>query len=209
MTLSTQFITLLSMIGMGALFGVMLDTYQRFLQRPKRRSWIVFFNDLLFWAIQALCVFYVLFQVNQGDLRFYIFLALICGFAAYQSLLKGIYLKILEMLITAIVWIYRFVLRTFQLLIYKPVVMTIQLLIAIILMLGKGLFTLVKFIVKTLLLIIKVFLIPIEKILSFFWKLLPKRIKKTVEKLYNVLAGSFKKIKNFVNRWLMRWNKKK
>ncbi|MFL6554633.1 MAG: spore cortex biosynthesis protein YabQ, partial [Bacillus sp. (in: firmicutes)] len=38
MTLSTQFITLLSMIGMGSLFGAMFDTYQRFLKRPKRKQ---------------------------------------------------------------------------------------------------------------------------------------------------------------------------
>ena len=61
MTLSTQFLTMLSMIGMGSLFGAMLDTYQRFLNRPKRNHWIVFFNDLLFWVIQALLIFYTLF----------------------------------------------------------------------------------------------------------------------------------------------------
>ncbi len=93
MTLSTQFLTMLSMIGMGSFFGVMFDTYQRFLDRPNRKSWIVFFNDLLFWVIQALIIFYILFLVNNGELRFYIFIALLCGFAAYQSLLKGIYLK--------------------------------------------------------------------------------------------------------------------
>ena len=52
MTLSTQFMTMLSMIGMGTLFGAMFDTYQRFLNRPKRKQWIVFFNDLLFWIFK-------------------------------------------------------------------------------------------------------------------------------------------------------------
>ncbi len=94
MTLSTQFLTMLSMIGMGSLFGAMLDTYQRFLKRPKRKSLIVFINDLFFWIIQALLIFYTLFQVNNGELRFYIFLALLCGFAAYQSLFKRLIFKI-------------------------------------------------------------------------------------------------------------------
>ena len=121
MTLSTQFLTMLSMIGMGSLFGAMLDTYQRFLKRPKRKSWIVFFNDLLFWIIQALIIFYTLFLVNNGELRFYIFLALLCGFAAYQSLFKGLILKLLEMVIQSVISIYRFIERPFQFLIYKPV----------------------------------------------------------------------------------------
>src|SRR3954465_1158702 len=109
MTLSTQFVTLLSMIGMGSLFGAMFDTYQRFLKRPKRKQWIVFFNDLLFWMIQAVIIFYTLFQVNNGELRFYIFLALLCGFAAYQSLFKGMYLSLLEMMIKTILAVSRFI----------------------------------------------------------------------------------------------------
>jgi spore cortex biosynthesis protein YabQ len=121
MTLSTQFVTLLSMIGMGSLFGAMFDTYQRFLKRPKRKQWIVFFNDLLFWMIQAVIIFYTLFQVNNGELRFYIFLALLCGFAAYQSLFKGMYLSLLEMMIKTILAVSRFIKKAFLVLIYKPI----------------------------------------------------------------------------------------
>src|SRR6476659_5920333 len=108
MTLSTQFLTMISMIGMGSLFGAMFDTYQRFLKRPKQKAWIVFINDLLFWMIQALLIFYTLFLVNNGELRFYIFIALVCGFAAYQSLFKGLYLSLLETIIRSIIGLYRF-----------------------------------------------------------------------------------------------------
>jgi spore cortex biosynthesis protein YabQ len=131
---------MLSMIGMGSLFGMMFDTYQRFLDRPNRKSWIVFFNDLLFWVIQALIIFYTLFLVNNGELRFYIFVALLCGFAAYQSLFKGIYLRLLEFIINTVIAIYRFMRRAFLLLIYKPVLGLIQLIISIIILLGRGLF---------------------------------------------------------------------
>src|SRR5919205_1257688 len=139
MTLSTQFLTMLSMIGMGSLFGAMFDTYQRFLNRPKQKR---------------LIIFYTLFLVNNGELRFYIFIALICGFAAYQSLFKGIYLRLLEFLIQTII-------------------------------------SLVKFIIKVLLSIVKIILSIFQKILLIFWKLLPKSLKKSVEKLYNRTAGKF------------------
>ncbi|MEH7076691.1 spore cortex biosynthesis protein YabQ [Neobacillus drentensis] len=205
MTLSTQFFTLLSMIGMGSLFGAMFDTYQRFLNRPKRKQWIVFFNDLLFWIIQAVIIFYTLFLVNNGELRFYIFLALLCGFAAYQSLFKGIYLRLLEMTIKTIIAIGRFIKKTFQLLIYKPIVGLIQLIIIIILTIGRGLLTLVKFIGKVLLLIAKIILFPIQKIVLLFWKLLPKSLKKSVEKLYNKTAGFFKRIRNYLSKIINRW----
>jgi spore cortex biosynthesis protein YabQ len=209
MTLSTQFLTMLSMIGMGSLFGVMFDTYQRFLDRPNRKSWIVFINDLLFWVIQALIIFYILFLVNNGELRFYIFVALLCGFAAYQSLFKGIYLKLLEAMIRSVIALYQFIRRAFQLLIYKPVVGIIQLLISIIILLGRGTFSFVKFILKVLLFILKVLWVPIAKIIIILWKLLPKSIKKYVEKLYNKTAGIFMEIKNYLGKWIKKWKRPK
>lgn len=209
MTLSTQFLTMLSMIGMGSLFGVMFDTYQRFLDRPNRKSWIVFINDLLFWVIQALIIFYILFLVNNGELRFYIFVALLCGFAAYQSLFKGIYLKLLEMMIKSVIALYQFIRRTFQLLIYKPVVGIIQLLISIVILVGRGIFSLVKFILRVLLFILKVLWVPIAKIILMLWKLLPKSIKKYVEKLYNKTAGIFMEIKNYLVKWSKKWKRPK
>jgi spore cortex biosynthesis protein YabQ len=209
MTLSTQFLTMLSMIGMGSLFGAMFDTYQRFLNRPKQKAWIVFINDLLFWVIQALIIFYTLFIVNSGELRFYIFIALLCGFAAYQALFKAIYLRLLEMGIQSVIAIYKFIIKMLQILIYKPVIGLIQLLIMIILALGRGLITLVKFVFKIVLFILKIILVPLQKIMMLFWKLLPKGIKKTVDKLYNKTAGNLKEIRNYINKWLDKWKRKK
>jgi spore cortex biosynthesis protein YabQ len=200
---------MLSMIGMGSLFGMMFDTYQRFLDRPNRKSWIVFFNDLLFWVIQALIIFYILFLVNNGELRFYIFVALLCGFAAYQSLFKGIYLRLLEAIINTVIAIYRLMRRAFLLLIYKPVLGLIQLIISIIILLGRGLFSLVKFILNILWVVLKVIWVPIEKIMLLLWKLLPKTIKKSVEKLYNKTAGIFMEIKNYLLKLIKKWKKPK
>jgi spore cortex biosynthesis protein YabQ len=210
MTLSTQFLTMISMVGMGSLFGAMFDTYQRFLNRPKRKSWIVFINDLLFWIIQALIIFYALFLVNNGELRFYIFVALLCGFAAYQSLFKRAYLKLLEFLIMTAISIYKFLKNTFQLIIYRPIVGLIQFAIMLVIFLGRGLYTLVKFVFKVLLFIIKTgAFIPLKYILIIIWKLLPKGIKKTVEKLYNKTAGNLKEIKNYIVKLINKWKNKK
>ncbi|WP_066368124.1 spore cortex biosynthesis protein YabQ [Neobacillus fumarioli] len=209
MTLSTQFLTMISMIGMGSLFGAMFDTYQRFLQRPKRKQWIVFINDLLFWIIQAMLVFYTLFLVNSGEIRFYIFIALLCGFAAYQSLFKNIYLRVLELIIQTVITISRITKRTFLLLIYNPIVGLVQLMIIIVLSIGRGLLSLVKFVSRILLFIVKAVFGIVKKILLIFWKLMPKGLKNSVEKLYNKTAGNFKKIGNYILKWRDRWKKKK
>ncbi|WP_077210356.1 spore cortex biosynthesis protein YabQ [Bacillus dakarensis] len=205
MTLSTQFLTMLAMIGMGSCFGAALDTYNRFLQRSKRKSWIVFFNDVLFWLLQGLIIFYVLFLVNKGELRFYIFIALLCGFAAYQSLLKRSYLRLLEIVVNMIISIYQFMLKTFNLLIYRPIYSLIITLISLVVLLGKGIFGLSKFLCKFLLFILKVLWTPFKWIGQLIWYLLPKKIKKIVEKLYNKMAGYLRKIKKLINNTISKW----
>jgi spore cortex biosynthesis protein YabQ len=209
MTLSTQFMTMLAMIGMGIFFGAALDTYNRFLKRSKRKSWLVFINDLLFWILQGLFIFFVLFRVNQGELRFYIFIALLCGFAAYQGLLKATYLRWLERLISFVIAIFRFFVKLIHLLIYKPIHVLITTLFEIVLMIGKGLFVVFIGLVKSVWFVIKVLFMPISWILLLIWKLCPKTIKKSVEKIYNKLAGKCKIIKNIIIKWVSHWKKDK
>lgn len=186
------------MIAMGILFGVMLDTYQRFLKRSHRRRWLVFLNDLLFWFIQGVLIFYVLFLVNDGELRFYLLLALICGFATYQALFKYIYLALLEQLIKMVLAMIRFIWRTIHLLIYQPIKGLYLLIIATLLFIGKTLLALVKVVWKMLKWIItitsQVFSWPFRMIYTF----VPKRMKRNVEKVCNLFVGFLTFIQNTI-----------
>ena len=107
MSLTTQFYTMIAMIAMGGYFGAIMDTYGRLFQRSKQKLWLLFISDILFLILQTLLIFYVLYLVNNGEIRFYIFIALLCGFAFYQSLLKKLYNKFLEYIINIIVKIYK------------------------------------------------------------------------------------------------------
>lgn len=207
MTLSTQFLTMIAMIGMGSYFGAAMDTYNRFLYRSKRKSWIVFCNDILFWLMQGLIIFYVLFLVNKGELRFYIFVALLCGFAVYQSLFKRGYLRLLEIVISMIISIYRFFLKVFHILIYKPIYSLVLMFISIIILIGKGFFILAKFIFNVLLFLVRTVFKPIKWIFSIIWGLFPSKVKKIVEKLYNKLAGYLRKKKNTIINLILMWRK--
>jgi spore cortex biosynthesis protein YabQ len=195
------------MIGMGAFFGAALDTYNRFLQRSKRKNWFTFINDVLFWVFQGLLIFYVLFHVNQGEWRFYIFIALICGFAAYQSLFKQIYLKILEILINVVISIYNFFVRLFLALIYKPIKGLVTLLISTIMILSNGLYMVIKWVIRSIWLIIRQIIKLMMWFLLLFWKLFPKPLKNSVEKLYNRIAGNLKSIKNSIIKLISKWKK--
>jgi len=210
MTLSTQFLTMLAMIGMGSLFGASLDTHNRFLKRSKRKSWIVFINDILFWLFQGLSIFYILFSVNMGELRFYIFLSLLCGFAAYQSLFKKIYLKVLEQAISITISVYVFFVKAIRLLIIRPMQFLAATVLSLLILAGRGLYALVKWLLAVLLWVLKILWKPIQLLFLLFWKLLPKKIKKSVEKLYNKLAGFLILVKNYSLlpiKWLKKFKK--
>lgn len=204
MTLTTQFLTMIAMIGMGSLFGALLDTYNRFLQRQKRKNWIVFINDLLFWILQGLSIFYVLFLVNEGEVRIYVFLALLCGFAAYQSLMKRIYLKILEWLIHVTIATYNFIVRLAIALIFKPVRFLLLSTISLSILIGKGIFGLLKRVLSVAFWILKVLWKPIGLLFVLFWRAMPKRFKNAVEKLYNKMAGINGKFKNYLVKIIQR-----
>ncbi|MFS0766804.1 spore cortex biosynthesis protein YabQ [Peribacillus phoenicis] len=209
MTLTIQFYTLLAMIGMGSGFGAALDTYSRFLKRSERKRWIVFIHDFLFWIIQGLLIFYVLFLVNEGEFRLYLFLALLCGFSAYQALFKGFYQRFLEFLIILVIKLARFITNSVHILIFVPIKWVIVSVIAIIFGIGKFVLALLKWVGKILLFILNIFWRPLKWILIYIWNLLPVFVTKNVGKFYNKGKGILLKIKNSIFRTLNRWRNKK
>ncbi len=208
MTLTVQFYTLLAMIGMGSCFGAALDTYNRFLKRPKRKSWIVFINDILFWLIQGLAIFYVLFLVNQGELRFYLFLALLCGFSAYQALLKNIYKQALEKGIYVTIIMAKFATTSFSVLIYRPIKWITTGIILLLWSILYRLFTLFKWVVRALLFFIKTLFKPFFWIFSLLWGIFPKSITKEVGKFYTIFKGFLYQLKNDTKNIINKWRNK-
>src|SRR5699024_5518630 len=68
-------ITMLTMIAGGVYLGFAFETYRR-LTRGLRKNWLfLYVLELGFWFIQTAVLFYILFKVNEGELRIYVFLA--------------------------------------------------------------------------------------------------------------------------------------
>ncbi|WP_017754930.1 spore cortex biosynthesis protein YabQ [Calidifontibacillus oryziterrae] len=192
MSLTVQFNTMIAMVVMGGWLGVALDTYGRFLKRPERTSFILFVNDILFWLVQALLFFYILFLVNEGELRFYIILAILCGYAAYQSLFKGIYLKLLEFFIQTSIRIYQLVYRLIVLLFVRPVKIILQYSFVALLFIANVILRILKF-------LLKIIAAPIKWFFLLLWRrILPQNLKIF---LINK-AGFFITKKNTIVRWL-------
>ncbi|SDJ16734.1 spore cortex biosynthesis protein YabQ [Natribacillus halophilus] len=122
MTLDVQFQTFFAMMIAGAAIAAQLDVYHRCLPQAARSKWRQAFGDLCFWIVQAILVFVVLFQMNDGDLRFYIFLSIILGFFTYWQTVRPLFLRVLEVVIKVVNTIYAMILRIFYLFLWTPVV---------------------------------------------------------------------------------------
>ncbi|GAE27703.1 spore cortex biosynthesis protein [Halalkalibacter wakoensis JCM 9140] len=150
MTLTIQFYTMLSMAAMGMYIGAAIDTYGRFTRHRTKPSfnWIVACNDILFWLVQALVVFYVLLQSNYGEIRFYIFLALLCGFAAYQAIFRTLYQRLLEQTIEKVIQIYRITIKLFTIFLINPIKSLLKLLYTLCIMVLTTCLTVLLFLLR-------------------------------------------------------------
>lgn len=188
MSLTVQFYTMLCIIGAGTMIGLNFDTYNRFVNRPKRWDIIVFGMDIFFWMVQAGVCFLVLLMVNQGELRFYLLIALLLGYSIYQVAIKNIYLKFLEWVIMIVVKIYRTILYLTNVIVIKPIIMVFTLMMAVLM-----------FLLKLFLNAIKAVLFILWRIIytsgKIGWWLVPKKIKNYLRKY----EGIIKKIKNKCN----------
>ncbi|WP_027410142.1 spore cortex biosynthesis protein YabQ [Anoxybacteroides tepidamans] len=203
MSVNTQLETMFAMIVMGVWLGLALDTYNRFLQRPNRTRFIVFINDILFWLLQGLITFYILLLVNKGELRFHIFLAILCGYAAYQSLFQTIYLKLLEMLIRIFTALYRFFIRTCYYVIVRPIQWLFHLILLLLLFLWKVFLS----VFKTLFRCITLLLRPFRLLGKWIWEMVPFKWRAPVTKFFLWLAGVVQKGTNMFIKWGAKFRK--
>ncbi|OEH92641.1 spore cortex biosynthesis protein YabQ [Bacillus solimangrovi] len=193
MSLSVQFQTMLLMIAAGIWLGLILDTYRRFFNRDKREAWLVFLFDILFWVVQALIIFYMLLHVNHGQLRFYIFIAILCGFSSYQALFQRIYRALLERLIIICKALFHFLKRVIQILLIKPIIIIWGLMITIV-------FFMIRFVWKIILIVLSVIFFPFRLIGKIIWRILPIKVKKFIR----AGAGNVVRLKNKLHKWIAR-----
>ncbi|WP_416148125.1 spore cortex biosynthesis protein YabQ [Salipaludibacillus sp. HK11] len=99
MSLDVQMASLLASTLMGIGLAGSLDTYERILGKRTSFTWLRMINDFLFWIAQALIYFGVLLFMNHGEVRFYLVLAVLLGYAIYRALFERTYRKILEQLL--------------------------------------------------------------------------------------------------------------
>ncbi|MCA1013021.1 spore cortex biosynthesis protein YabQ [Halobacillus halophilus] len=196
MTLTTQFVTILSMIAGGIFVGASLDTFERLFHKRNKKSWFEIIYQLTFWISQAALLFYLLYLANYGELRVYVFLAVLCGYAAYRAILQSGYMKMLEVWIRVVTSILRGIKKIFFHLIFIPLKSIFFLIITLLI----GIF---KILLKGIFLLFLVAFYPIKVIFRLIWRLLPKNTRNYLRRL----AGFLDKIKNIGINWIKKFRK--
>lgn len=178
MTLTVQFTTMLAMVLSGLYLGIVQSTFQRFSIHWKKRVFLKYSLEISFWIIQTVIIFYVLFRVNAGELRLYVFLACLLGFSFYQALVKVYYLRILESIILIGRKVLFILASILEFSVWKPI---------------KLLFLIVT---SILFFLAKVCLFPFLLLGKLIYSVLPEKIIKFLHKLvdfYSTIKNTSKK----------------
>ncbi|MFD1068164.1 spore cortex biosynthesis protein YabQ [Oceanobacillus locisalsi] len=193
MTLSTQFLTLLTMIVSGFYLGVIQETFRRFTVYWKGRLFLTYFLEILFWMTQAGILFYILYRVNQGELRVYIVLACLLGFSVYQALAKQTYKNVLEYAIQVFKTIYRGIERLLKLLVISPLQWIFLMFYRMIKTILFGVFKIIAWLCRFL-------FTPFRWVGTAIYRICPS----SIQNFFLHVAGFYSKIKNIINKYVFK-----
>src|SRR5699024_2786866 len=194
MTLHVQFMSLISMVIGGFYLGMAIDTFRRFSTYWERNIFFKYSLEICFWLMQSLILFYVLFRVNDGEIRFYIFLSCLLGFATYQALAAFIYKQLLEGVIRIVRSIYRFFKRLIEVLIIIPVKWLVTTLFMVVLWVVQLIFTILFWILEML-------FFPLGALINHIYQRLPKKVHRYLYKyagIYSTIGNIYVKCVQYI-----------
>lgn len=191
MTLDIQLQTMIIMTIGGFYLGISLDTFRRFSPYWNKNIVWKYMLECCFWLVQTFILFYVLYLVNSGELRLYIFAACLLGFAMYQVLAATLYKRLLEKIIVLLYATSRFLVRLFNNVVFRPMKWVFFTLFAIVLFCIRIIVTITLFFLQP---IIHLFILPLKKV----YRLLPASFKRILYKF----AGLYSIIENTLTRWI-------
>ncbi len=100
--------------------GFMLDLYRVLSRRFRLGGWAISLVDLLYWGVSGGLVFSLLMWSNWGELRFYIFAAILTGWLTYHTWFENWVSRGIEWGVHAVEQILRFFLRMFLVVVWRP-----------------------------------------------------------------------------------------
>lgn len=194
MTLTVQFATMIAMVLGGFYLGIIQETFRRFTPYWKEKVIFSYIMEVSFWLTQTVILFYVLFRVNGGEIRVYIFAACLLGFAMYKVFAAGMYKRLLEGIIRVASAIFRFFANLVQALIITPITWIVKLVASIVLWIAGLLASILLFLFKLV-------FAPIKWTLQKLYGLLPEKIQNFLYKLagiYSIMKNIYIKCRKYM-----------
>ena len=99
MTLHMQFATMGMMLLGGLSLGGLFDLYRVLANQFRMPRYAYYFWDVIFWILGTLFVFKLLYDINWGQVRMFIFIGLLVGMGLYFWLFSGLVVKLILRLI--------------------------------------------------------------------------------------------------------------
>lgn len=114
---------LLDSFFLGAVITCVYDVFLILRRLIRHNMLLISLEDLVFWIACAVSVFYVLYEENNGILRWFAVVGACAGMIAYKKTLSpwivcGVS-AVLEKIFRAVLWIVRLILRPFAFLLRK------------------------------------------------------------------------------------------
>lgn len=91
----------------GIVIGTLFDFFRILRRNIKTSNIITYLEDVLFWILTGILILYNIWYFNNGEIRIYMFLAIILGVLIYMSTLSDILIKLFSIILQAIIKIFR------------------------------------------------------------------------------------------------------
>ncbi|MDQ0158459.1 spore cortex biosynthesis protein YabQ [Alkalibacillus salilacus] len=188
MTLTTQFTTMLVLILCGLLIGAIFDVYKQLVRPHAFKNRLVI--DSLFCGLVGVWLYYILFQLNGGALRFYFIIALALGISIYYALFQDIFLRFFAYFLNLLSACFRAIYQLINHVIVKPITWIVRVLAGIVVFV----LSIVWRVIVTLFKLIKLLLAP------FLPRIVKKYLKQFVETCDNRIRVVWKKLGLFIKK---------
>lgn len=165
--------------------GTGFDTYQVFRGKISIPRWLIFLCDLAFWIASAGMVFIVLVKVNDGIVRFPVYLGVIVGAWLYFVVGSKYYIQFLLAVIRFSQWLYRLILRIVDIFLIMPIRFIYRLIVVILGFILTIVLTILRIVWKIVLFLLHPFIV--------IWRKMAKRLHVPFNKIWLLLKQWIRK----------------
>lgn len=100
----------------GFLIGILFDIFRILRKSFKTKDIVTYIEDILFWIITGIFLLYSVFRFNNGEIRLYMFIAILIGVLLYMLILSSYIITINVKIITSVKNLFQKIFNVF----FKP-----------------------------------------------------------------------------------------